>query len=73
MGLRGHPPNHKWPDSQVRAYIWVVCPHAFREGLTRGPQRYDKLANWARGWYKDGAVVWHQILWVLSPDPGCEL
>lgn len=62
--------NNRWPASGPGHMIWVTCPYKFARHI---PRFNVELKDWAERGFPGGAVVWKQILWVLAPDPGCEL
>lgn len=53
--------------------IWITCPKKWRRFITYQRASRDALWNWAYFGFPNGAVVWDGILWVVAPDPGCEL
>jgi len=62
--------NHKWAgDNGYHSHmIWVTCPRKFAGAITHNGQ----LLDWAERGFQ-GPLIWSNILWALSPDPGCEL
>ena len=62
--------NHQWAgdNGYHSRMIWVTCPRKF----TKAVEHNDTLLDWAEEGFQ-GPLLWSDILWVLSPDPGCEL
>jgi len=68
-GVSGKLPNHKWAEMGYHSHlIWVTCPLKFGGAVTHN----SALWRWAIDGFR-GPLIWSDILWVLSPDPGCEL
>lgn len=75
-----HEPENCWkkahPESRKAqpSIVWVICPRAFTKAAQRG--MYDVLMDWVLNKPAFDGPCWvkqTKDIWILAPDPGCEL
>lgn len=66
--------NNQWLSGrgwESGGIVVVVCPRKYRTAIQK--VGVDELKTWAKDDYPNGAIVVRKLLWILWPDPGCEL
>lgn len=74
-GTTGKNTNNIWLNPKLGyvagSVVVVVCPRKFKIGIKKNGMK--QLQAWAGAGYPNGALVINPLLWILWPDPGCEL
>jgi len=71
--MRWAGPQGRDEFQEVRSrVIFVVCPRVFANP-PEGKPIAGRIKNWVAAGFPDGHLLFDGLLWIVAPDPGCEL